>query len=223
MTSTPYTYLLEWSLTGMKYYGVRYAKNCTPVDLWNPYQTSSKYVKEYVSLYGNPDIVQIRKTFRSVPDARLWEHKVLKRIGAASRSDYLNRTDNYSISPEDAGKAAKIAAPKRRGRTKFNNAGLASASLKLTGRTKETHPHIAEQALKLTGRTKDQYEYLQRKAVATSIQFASNWEITGPNGTETVFNLSIWCKEKGIKRGSVRHGISRYGYSFINTSTKEIQ
>lgn len=223
MSSIPYTYLLEWSSTGMKYYGVRYAKNCDPVDLWNPYKTSSKYVKEYVALNGAPDIIQVRKTFNSVSDARLWEHRVLKRIGAATRLDYLNRTDNHSISPEDCGKAAKIAAPKRRGRTKFNDSGVASAALKRTGRTKETHQHIAEQARKLRGRTKDHYEYLQRKAIATSVQCASHWEITGPSGTETITNLSNWCREKGIKRGSVRHGISRYGYRFINISTKENQ
>jgi hypothetical protein len=224
MSFTPYTYLLKWSSTGMKYYGVRYAKNCTPADLWNPYKTSSKYVKEYVELHGNPDIIEIRKVFDSADKARLWEHKVLKNLSAASRSDYLNRTDNHSISPEDCGKAAKLAAPKRRGRTKFNHPGVARMAAKKAGRTKETHQYIADHALKLSGRTKENYEYLQRKSIKTAEQFAGSWEIIDSFGSvEQVTNLSNWCREKGIKRGSVRHGISRYGYRFINTASKEIQ
>lgn len=224
MPSTPYTYLLEWSSTGMRYYGVRYAKNCNPVDLWNPYKTSSKYVKEYVTLYGDPDVIKIRKTFDSVDKARDWEHKVLKKISASSRTDYLNRTDNHSIAPEDCGKAARLAAPKRRGRTKFNHSGVARMAAKKSGRTKETHQYIADHARKLAGRTKENYEYLRSKSAKTSIQFASTWEVThSTSEVEKITNLSSWCREKGIKRGSVRHGISRYGYRFINIQSRNIQ
>jgi hypothetical protein len=164
MPTIPYTYLLTWSTTGMKYYGVRYATNCNPTDLWNPYKTSSKYVREYVSAYGDPDLIQIRKTFSLIESARTWEHKVLKRLNAARRYDYLNRTDNYSISPEDCGRGAKAAAPTRKGRTKFNNSGVARTARKLTGRTKETHANIAEQARKLTGRTKETHANIAEQA-----------------------------------------------------------
>lgn len=30
----PYTYRIKWSNTGMSYYGVRYANDCKPDDLW---------------------------------------------------------------------------------------------------------------------------------------------------------------------------------------------
>ena len=77
--NTPYTYFIQWSKTGMKYYGVRYAKDCHPSDFWVTYFTSSDTVSEYVQEHGNPDIIQIRKTFDNTTRARLWEHTVLKR------------------------------------------------------------------------------------------------------------------------------------------------
>ena len=98
----PYTYRLIWTKTGAKYYGVRFSATCNPEDLWVTYFTSSKYVKEYVEQYGEPDIKEIRKTFigqNRVAEARNWEHKVLKRLKATTRTDYLNRSDGKSIPP----------------------------------------------------------------------------------------------------------------------------
>lgn len=100
--TTPYTYLLGWQNHNKYYYGVRYARNCSPSELMITYETSSKYVKEFISKYGNPDIVQIRKVFASKDEARKWEHKVLRRMKAMHRSDFLNETDNISISCESA-------------------------------------------------------------------------------------------------------------------------
>lgn len=98
MSNVPYTYLLKWTSTGMKYYGVRYAKGCTPTDLWVKYFTSSDLVKEYVESHGNPDIIQIRKVFDTADSARKWEERVLKKLGVVSRNDYLNATDNICFS-----------------------------------------------------------------------------------------------------------------------------
>lgn len=92
-----YTYFIMWSKTGMKYYGVRYAKGCYPGDLWIKYHTSSVYVSKYREEHGEPDIIQIRKTFgQNTTAARLWEHKVLRRIKAVPREDYLNKNDPSS-------------------------------------------------------------------------------------------------------------------------------
>ena len=66
MSNIPYTYLLKWSSTGAKYYGVRYSKNCNPSDLWVKYFTSSSIVADYVLEHGDPDVIQIRKTFSDV-------------------------------------------------------------------------------------------------------------------------------------------------------------
>jgi hypothetical protein len=96
----PYTYLIGWSKTNKYYYGVRYSKHCSPTDLWNTYFTSSKVVKEYVLQHGDPDIIQIRKVFKNSNDARVWEEKVLKRIKASTRNDFLNKSNGASIPVE---------------------------------------------------------------------------------------------------------------------------
>ena len=95
--STPYTYLLGWSLSGKYYYGVRFAKGCHPNDLLRTYFTSSRYVKEHIRLWGLPDIVKIRKTFANAAEARAYENKVLRRISAHTHESFLNKTNNKAI------------------------------------------------------------------------------------------------------------------------------
>jgi len=90
---------------------VRYASSCSPSDFWVSYFTSSKYVKDFVEQYGDPDIIQIRKTFSTADDARFWEHKVLKRLGVVSNPIFLNESDGLSISLEAALKGSKQKKP----------------------------------------------------------------------------------------------------------------
>ena len=97
-----YTYLIGWKTLQTYYYGIRYAKNCKTEELFNTYFTSSKYVKEFLQKHGTPDIIEIRKKFNDVQKAQLWESKVLRRINAKDRKDFLNKTDNKSISSEKA-------------------------------------------------------------------------------------------------------------------------
>lgn len=102
-----YTYLIKWSKTGKWYYGVRYAKNSNPKDLWKTYLTSSKYVELHRKEFGDPDIIQIRKTFNSSSKARKWENTVLKKLKVLERNDSLNQTTNLSISPDLCSKFKK--------------------------------------------------------------------------------------------------------------------
>ena len=96
----PYTYLIRWTKLGISYYGVRYAQDCNPSDLWNPYKTSSQHVAEFIAEHGDPDIIQVRKIFTETPVAQNWEHRVLKRMKVVSSDKWLNRTDNKSITPQ---------------------------------------------------------------------------------------------------------------------------
>ena len=95
-----YTYLIGWTQHQKWYYGVRYAKGAKPTDLWNTYFTSSKHVKNFRSIHGEPDVIQIRKEFENVDHAREWESKVLRRIDATNNERFLNQTDNKSFSVE---------------------------------------------------------------------------------------------------------------------------
>lgn len=89
----PYTYLIGWSSQQKYYYGVRYAKNCSPDDFWVKYFTSSDAVSAMRLIYGDPDIKQIRKIFSNKDQARAWETRVLKRMKVILREDFLNKND----------------------------------------------------------------------------------------------------------------------------------
>jgi len=91
-----YTYLIGWKSQRLWYYGVRYAKNCKPEELWKTYKTSSIYVKQAAEQFGEPDVIQIRKTFKCKKKAMRWEQKTIKRIGAVKSEFWLNKTDNMS-------------------------------------------------------------------------------------------------------------------------------
>ena len=91
--STPFTYLIGWSSKKRYYYGSRYCKKCHPSDLFTTYFTSSKTVKDFIEENGLPDIIQVRKIFKSDTDALTFEHKVLRRLDVKNRIDFLNKTD----------------------------------------------------------------------------------------------------------------------------------
>ena len=106
--TVPYTYLLKHIPTGKFYYGCRFAEGCNPSEFWVSYKTSSKYVKQLVEQYGEDSFqYEIRKTFSDKQSARTWETKVLKKLNVVVREDFLNMTDNISISPEAASKGRK--------------------------------------------------------------------------------------------------------------------
>lgn len=94
---TPYTYLIGWSEKNAYYYGVRYASKCHPSDLWNKYFTSSKYVRSFRTMHGEPDIIQIRKTFTTAYEAIKWEDRVLQKMKLHERSDFLNKNTSTCI------------------------------------------------------------------------------------------------------------------------------
>lgn len=97
-----YTYLIGWSKLNRWYYGVRYAKGANPNELWKRYFTSSRAVEHFAKINGDPDVIEIRKTFDSPVKARLWESKVLTRMKVSSDNRFLNITANAApISPSE--------------------------------------------------------------------------------------------------------------------------
>lgn len=87
----PYTYILKSKLDGKCYYGVRYAKDCHPDDLFVTYFSSSKIVHKLIEEHG-PEVftAQVRRTFDSATAAIDWEHRVLRRLDAAKHPGFLN-------------------------------------------------------------------------------------------------------------------------------------
>lgn len=89
--NTPYTYLLIHKPSNKKYYGVRFAKDCSPNDLWVKYFSSSKEVHRLIESDGlDSFIVEVRKTFLTNDDAIAWEEKVLRRMNVLEKNDWLN-------------------------------------------------------------------------------------------------------------------------------------
>lgn len=88
-----YCYFIGWSNQNMYYYGRRTAKESNPKEFWVTYFTSSKHVKKFREEFGEPDIIQIRKTFKTVEECKYHESKVLKRLMASKRNDFLNKTN----------------------------------------------------------------------------------------------------------------------------------
>ncbi len=89
----PFTYLIGWKRLNTFYYGVRYCPSAAPSTLWTTYFTSSKRVKEFRKQHGEPDVVQVRRTFKTPTQARKWELTVIRRLKMVLRQDFLNQTD----------------------------------------------------------------------------------------------------------------------------------
>lgn len=101
-TYQPYTYLIGWSDLDRWYYGVRFGKNCHPSDLWVTYFTSSKHIALFREEHGEPDIIQIRRTFETAKSAQDWEEKVLRKMNAHINERFINANIAGAISPEVA-------------------------------------------------------------------------------------------------------------------------
>jgi hypothetical protein len=90
----PFTYLIKFKPTGQVYYGVRYAKNCNPTQLWTTYFTSSKQIKNLIKEYGIASFqTQIRHVFNTKEAAVLWESKILSKFNAALNPLWLNQNN----------------------------------------------------------------------------------------------------------------------------------
>jgi len=92
---TPYVYLIGWTKLDKWYYGCSYGKTKTahPSQLWTTYFTSSKIVKNFRKVYGEPDVVKIRKTFQTAEQTQLWEAKVIHKMYMVDDIKFLNQRD----------------------------------------------------------------------------------------------------------------------------------
>lgn len=125
-----YVYLIGWSKLNRYYIGSRYSKDCHPSDLWVRYFTSSNVVKLFRKQYGEPDIIQVRKTFlptysSGIPVARIYEATLLRRLDAGNPENiqFLNgcNGDNknfYTTSHSDATRHKISVAAKGKKKTK---------------------------------------------------------------------------------------------------------
>lgn len=224
-----YTYFIMWSSTGMKYYGARWAKGCHPTDLFVKYFTSSKYVKNYIKLHGNPDIIQIRKTFEGSKEGQdacyLWETKVLQRMNVVKRIDYLNQHDNNGIL------RCKEYTKEMRIKQSLNHADFRGSKNPYASYTGNKHhqynkPRTDEVKKKISESNKGKHnpiECAQRITKemrdATSKRnieiFSKMWQIKFPNGeTIIVKNLKLYCSKNNLPYQSIKKSSKNPNYSW---------
>lgn len=115
-----YTYLIGWSEINKWYYGVRFAKNCDPSDLWVTYFTSSKRVKFFREKFGEPNVREIRKVFLTAEAAVSWEKKVLRRTKAFHSDKWLNVFYGEQYINKGGYRLSEAQKIKRRGKTPWN-------------------------------------------------------------------------------------------------------
>lgn len=62
-----------------------------PDNLWTNYFTSSDHVDSMRSFHGEPDVIQVRRTFATAEQALVWEQRLIRRLGAVSDPRWINR------------------------------------------------------------------------------------------------------------------------------------
>ena len=87
---TPFTYLISWTDLNISYYGVRYAKNGHPNDLWTKYFTSSKQVKHFRNENGEPDLIKVDYIFDTKEESIFFEYEYIRENNLVQNPNWLN-------------------------------------------------------------------------------------------------------------------------------------
>ena len=157
-----YTYLIGWTKQNKFYYGARWSKDCEPTDLWSTYFTSSKHVKSFLKLYGDPDIVQIRKTFTDSEKCKVFERRVLLKLNVLKKDKWLNKNINGLFLPTGPQSTEHITKRVKKSlATKLKNGTLHNPAW-----TSKTHPEYAKrvsEALKGKAKTPKHIEAMKKR------------------------------------------------------------
>ena len=204
---TPYTYLIGWSKLDKWYYGRRTAKNCNPSDLWVKYFTSSKVVKAFRIINGEPDVIQIRRTFSNHIECAKWECEVLRRIDAQHHPKLLNLL-NGDFKYDMTG-------------VKFSDEHRAKMSDAAKGRifSDETRENMSKAHKgKQCGSENPMYGSKRDDIAEWNIETkAKEYNLIGPDGTHYVGkNLNAFSKTVGMKQASLQAVDSGRNYRHKN-------
>lgn len=97
----PFVYVIGWSKHDRWYIGCRYKAGTTPSDLWTKYFTSSKDVRAFRYVFGEPDVFRIF-TVSTKEDALNRELALILYSNAVQSERFLNRCNNgkvWNLSP----------------------------------------------------------------------------------------------------------------------------
>ena len=163
----PFTYLIKHKLSGKVYYGVRYAKKCSPNDLWETYFTSSDDIHMLIESDGKDAFeFQVRKIFTDAKKAIQWEKKVLRRMKVIKRDDFINRNiPGCSMFVHSEATKAKMRKPKPMGFSEKLKGNKHATVTKGIPKTKEHAANISKgKKGKAPFKGKDHPRYGQKKS-----------------------------------------------------------
>lgn len=112
MDYIPYAYLIGWTKLDKYYYGIEFGhmtKTANPANLWSTYFTSSNVVSDFRKEHGEPDLIQVRKTFTNQLEAMQWETKFLNKVDAKNNPKFLNchNSDGLSFRSPEVSESAR--------------------------------------------------------------------------------------------------------------------
>ena len=118
----PFVYSIEFvhPATGKRslYYGVKYAKGCSPEDLWTIYFTSSRRIYNLIQKYGHHCFrAKVRFVFDNAKEAFAYEQSVLLRLYKNKdqfRSLFLNGNPRSTFITRDHLKGRKLSEEHKR-------------------------------------------------------------------------------------------------------------
>lgn len=128
MNNFPYTYLVGWPTLNLWYYGVRYARKCSPDDFFVNYFTSSKLVHALMLRHGLPPVREVRKIFQKPKQAIVWEQTVLRRMNVLYDNRWLNQNISGAIHFTD--EMRRIMSERKKGRVWLEKGGRKTLVLK---------------------------------------------------------------------------------------------
>jgi len=112
----PYSYIIGWTALDRWYYGIEYGikKVANPYNIWKTYFTSSKIVLRFREMHGEPDVIQVRRTFNNASTCIDWELKVLTRMKVLDDDRFLNANISPGIKLRDPNSPNPMSDPRIR-------------------------------------------------------------------------------------------------------------
>jgi hypothetical protein len=203
----PYCYLIGWSKEGKYYYGVKYGRDATPATFWKKYFTSSKYVKQMREKFGEPTIIEVRRTFKTSEEAIKWEEKVIRRMNIVKSECWLNRNNTST------GTKGIVNVPKTQAQREHQRFQILGKKHSL-----ETKDKISK-SLKKYKRTKEHQEKINKAIQGKKVPTL----MTGEYSACLICNSAIYNTRWCINRGYVRKTCSSECKSVNKLRLKQIR
>jgi hypothetical protein len=205
---TPYVYLIGWSRQDQYYIGSRRANNdrdvAHPSDLWTVYYTSSDIVHRFREEHGDPDVIQVLKTFADAHTAYKHESKLLRRLNAKNHPMLLNGHNNngdfYITGPHSQDTKAKISAANK-GRILGPRSGETKAKISAAKKGTPSGQKGKKRSIETRAKMSNTHKGKKRLYLSTEsrakMSAANKGKKRGPRSEDTKAKIS--SKRQGMK------------------------